>query len=338
MKQIVMTQPGKLVHRDAETPAARAGQVLLRIRRIGVCGSDVHVYHGTHAFTGYPVVQGHEFSASVQAVGEGVHSIVVGDNATAMPQICCGQCACCLRGDYHICRDLKVMGFQSPGVAQELFAIDAEKVLALPESLSLDQGALVEPVAVAVHAAGRAGNLDGKNAVVFGAGPIGNLVAQVARCRGANVLIGEISPRRLEVARECGLGQIFDAAVEQVGEAGRRVFGEAGFDLAFECAGVEATVSAALEHVNKGGTVVQVALYAQSPRAPISLLPEHEKCLIGSMMYKREDYERAIELIASQQVVTGPLISRHFDFDDYPSAYECIDRERDNVMKIMIVL
>ena len=108
--------------------------------------------------------------------------------------------------------------------------------------------------------------------------------------------------------------------------------------MAFECAGVEATVSAALEHVNKGGAVVQVALYAKPPRAELSLLPEHEKSLIGSMMYKREDYVRAIELIASRQVVAEPLISRHFDFDDYVSAYECIDGERDNVMKIMIDL
>jgi len=338
MKQIVMTEPGKLEYRDVAPPEAGAGQVLLRIQRIGVCGSDVHVYHGTHEFTTYPVVQGHEFSASVEAVGEGVEGIVVGAKVTATPQICCGRCACCLRGDYHICRELKVIGFQAPGVAQELFAIDADKVLTLPESFTFDQGALVEPVAVAVHAATRAGDLDGKNTVVLGAGPIGNLVAQVARCGGANVLIGEISPRRLEVAAECGLAQNFDAGAESLHEAAGCVFGEAGFDLAFECAGSEATVSAALEHINKGGTIVQVALYPQPPRAGLSLLSEHEKSLIGSMMYKREDYAGAIELIATGQVITEPLISRHFAFDDYPSAYDCIDRERDNVMKVMIDL
>ena len=107
--------------------AGQPGEVLLRIQRIGVCGSDVHVYHGKHPYTKYPVVQGHEYSASVEAVGPGVIGLALGTKVTSMPQIVCGECAPCKRGDYHICDKLKVMGFQTTGAASELFAVDASK-------------------------------------------------------------------------------------------------------------------------------------------------------------------------------------------------------------------
>ena len=119
--------------------------MLLRIQRIGVCGSDIHVFHGKHPYTSYPVVQGHEFSALVEAVGPGVAGIAPGDKVTAMPQVVCGRCPPCRRGDYHICDRLKVQGFQAPGCAQELWVTAADKIVPLPDGFSFEQGALVEP-------------------------------------------------------------------------------------------------------------------------------------------------------------------------------------------------
>jgi L-iditol 2-dehydrogenase len=338
MRQAIMTSPGKVEYRDIEMPQAGPGEVLLRIRRIGVCGSDVHVHHGKHPFTTYPVVQGHEFAGIVEALGEGVSDIPLGAVVTALPQISCGQCPRCLRGDYHICDNLTVLGFQSDGVAQDYFAIPAEKIVLLPESFTPEHGALIEPLSVAVHAVARGGEIAGRNTAVLGCGPIGNLVAQVAQAQGANVLVTEVNPRRIAVAKECGIKQVSDSQSESLADASKRVFGDAGFDLAYECAGVEATISAVIEAIAKGGTIVQLALYGQPPRFNLSLAPEHELNLIGSMMYKREDYLRSVELIASGQVKTDPLVSRHFDLDHYLEAYECIDREGDQLMKVMIDL
>ena len=159
MKQAIMTAPGKIQLQDIAAPTPGPGEVLLRIQRIGVCGSDVHVYHGKHPYTKYPVVQGHEYSASVEAVGAGVTGLALGTKVTSMPQIVCGECAPCRRGDYHICDKLKVEGFQAPGCAQELWVTSADKIIPLPDRFSYEQGALVEPVSVAVHATSRAGNL-----------------------------------------------------------------------------------------------------------------------------------------------------------------------------------
>ncbi len=202
MKQAVMTAPGEIKVHEIEVPEPGENEVLLEIQRIGVCGSDVHVFHGMHPYTSYPVVQGHEYSAILAAVGEGVQGLTPGMKVTSMPQIVCGKCAPCLRGDYHICDFLKVQGFQAPGCAQEFWVTDAKTIVPLPDEFSFEQGALVEPVSVAVHSTSRAGDVKGRNVAVLGAGPIGNLVAQVAQAFGARVLITDLSDYRLEIAKQ----------------------------------------------------------------------------------------------------------------------------------------
>jgi 2-desacetyl-2-hydroxyethyl bacteriochlorophyllide A dehydrogenase len=344
MKQAVMTAPGAITIHDVPAPQPGPGQVLLAIQRIGVCGSDVHVYHGKHPYTGYPVVQGHEYSAAVQAVGEGVTGLRPGMKVTSLPQIVCGVCAPCRRGDYHICDALKVEGFQAPGCAQEYWVTDAARVVPLPDGFSFEQGALVEPLSVAVHAVGRALFAQGtpgalladRRAVVLGAGPIGNLVAQVAKAEGAQVLVTDLSDHRLEIARCCGLDHTANVRKETLAEASRRVFDGAGFDVAYECVGVEPTITAAIENLAKGGTLVVVGVFGDQPRVNLGLVQDRELNLRGTLMYRRPDYERAIELIATGQIVTEPLMSKHFPFDQYLDAYHFIEAQGDRSMKVFI--
>ncbi len=338
MRQAIMTSPGKIEFRDVQPPSPGPGEVLIRIQRIGVCGSDVHVWHGMHPYTGYPVVQGHEFSAVVEEVGEGVSGIDAGSKVTATPQIVCGKCRPCRRGDYHICDSLKVQGFQAPGVAQDLFVTQAEKIVPLPDSFTFEQGALVEPASVGVHTVGRVGGLKGKNVVVLGAGPIGNLIGQVARAGGAKVLITDISDYRLEIAKKCGLEFSLNPKNESLKDGSERVFGQDGFDVAFECVGVEATMTDAIETIQKGGLIVVVGVFAEKPCIDLGLLQDRELKLIGTLMYKYEDYVKAVELIHSGKVITEPLISKHYPFSAYASAYEHIDRQGDKTMKVFIDL
>lgn len=336
MKQAVMTAPGEIKIREIEVPEPGKDEVLLRIQRIGVCGSDVHVFHGLHPYTSYPVVQGHEFSATLAAVGDGVEGLTPGMKVTSMPQIVCGKCAPCLRGDYHICDYLKVQGFQAPGCAQEYWVTDAEKVIPLPDSFSYEQGALVEPVSVAVHSTSRVGEIEGRRVAVLGAGPIGNLVGQVARANGAQVLITDLSDYRLEIAQQCGLARISNAAKENLADAAARIFGPDGFDVVFECVGVEDTMTAAIENIQKGGTIVVVGVFGEKPRIDMGLVQDRELNLHGTLMYQRPDYERAVELINTGAVVTAPLFSKHFSMEDYLEAYRFIDTQRDKTMKVFI--
>jgi L-iditol 2-dehydrogenase len=349
MKRATMTAPGKIEISEAAAPTPGPGQALLRIRRIGVCGSDIHVFHGKHPYTSYPVVQGHEFSAVIEAVGHGVTNVKPGDKVTALPQVVCGQCPPCLRGDEHICDVLKVQGFQAPGCAQQLWVTAADKIVKLPDSFSFEQGALVEPISVAVHALARASSsasgsrgpqprmLAGRRVVVLGAGPIGNLVAQAARASGAaQILITDLSDHRLEIAQRCGLPNTSNPSREDLKAASRRVFGDQGFDLAFECVGVEATLAAATENLAKGGTMVVVGVFGDKPRMDLGLVQDRELKVLGTLMYQRPDYEQAVAWIASGDIITEPLMSEHFPMERYLDAYRFLDEKRDLTMKVFI--
>ena len=333
-----MTEPGRIEIRQVDPPSPGPGQVAVRVRRIGVCGSDVHVWHGTHPFTGYPVVQGHEYAGEIGAVGEGVVGLRLGMMVTGMPQQTCGRCWPCRRGDYNICDNLAVEGFQAPGCAQELFVLDAKRIVPLPKGFTFEQGALVEPAAVAVHAVSWAREVAGGNVVVLGAGPIGNLVAQAAKACGANVLITDLSDHRLGVAAACGLNATSNAGQETLAKASQRVFGKDGIQVAMECAGAEAAIAGAVEAIDKGGTIVVVGVFGERPRVDLGLVQDRELILRGTLMYRREDYERAVELIAAGAIATDPLIGEHYPLEDYARAYEHIDQAHDRVMKVMIDL
>ena len=336
MKQAIMTHPGKIEFKETERPKPGNGEVLLKIQRIGVCGSDLHVWHGKHPYTTYPVIQGHEYSATVVDIGKGVNDIAIGDKVTAIPQLVCGKCGPCRRGDYHICENLKVEGFQAPGVAQDYFVTKMEKIVQLPKNFSYEQGAFVEPVSVAVHAIRRIGNIKNKRVVVFGAGPIGNLVAQVAQAYGAKVLITDLSEFRIMMAEKCGIKNTFNSKDEKTLNAVQNTFGKDGFNLAFECVGVEPTMTNAIENIEKGGKVVVVGVFAENPRVNIGFVQDRELKIIGTLMYKREDYIEAVKLIESKKIKVKPLFSKHFDFFQYNEAYDFIEKEQDKIMKVFI--
>jgi len=234
-----MLSPGVIVYRDIPEPGPlRENEVLLRIKKIGICGSDIHVFHGKHPATPYPVIQGHEYSAVVEAVGKSVLHIVPGMKVTARPQLVCNTCGPCKRGQYNACQNLKVQGFQAPGVAQDLFVVSEDRIVVFPDSMTFEQGAFIEPAAVGAHSTNRVKSLKGKNVVISGAGTIGNLVAQFAKARGANkILITDLSEYRLNVARQCGIGNTMNILVTSFAEGSRSFFGEEGFQVGFEAAG-----------------------------------------------------------------------------------------------------
>ena len=214
MLQQVMTNPGEIIFREVPVPEVKENQVLVKIMNIGVCGSDIHVYHGKHPFTKYPVTQGHEVSGEITELGKNVTEFQVGQKVTIEPQVYCGHCYPCRHGKYNLCEELKVMGFQTTGTASEYFAVDASKVTPIPEDMSYEEGAMIEPLAVAVHGVKQMGDVAGMNIAVLGAGPIGNLVAQAAKGMGAaKVMITDISDLRLAKAEGNEVMKYFDAEI-----------------------------------------------------------------------------------------------------------------------------
>ena len=337
MLQQVMTAPGKIEFREVPVPEPKPGEALIKIMKIGVCGSDIHVYHGEHPFTSYPVTQGHEVSGEIVALGQGVEGFRLGQKVTVEPQVFCGKCHPCTHGKYNLCEELKVMGFQTTGVASTYFAVDASKVTPLPESLSFEEGAMIEPLAVAVHAVRRFGEVEGKKVAVLGAGPIGNLVAQSAKALGADtVMVTDVSDYRLELAKRCGADVTVNTAREDFGQAMVRCMGPDKADVIYDCAGSNVTMNQAIRCARKGSVIILVAVFADMATVDLAVLNDHELDLNTTMMYRHEDYVTAIELVEQGKVQLRPLMSRTFPFRQFKQAYEYIDANRETSMKILV--
>ena len=340
MRQAILKIPGEIEFKDIPIPAElKSNEILLRIHKIGVCGSVIHVFNGKHPFvTKYPVIQGHEYSGEVVKVGDKVKTVKIGMKATARPQVVCGKCPPCLRGQYNVCQNLTVQGFVANGSAQEYFVVTEDRVVIVPDEVSYEQAALIEPAAVGAHSTKRAGDLHGKNVVVAGSGTIGNLIAQFALARGAKkVLVTTAkSDFRLGIAKECGISETANLSKENFQDAVKRVFESEGFQVGFEAAGAQGAVTDLIAGVENGGTVIIVGVFEQNPVVNMGFLGEHELNVLGSMMYLHEDYEEAVRFIAEGRIKTTPLITSRFPFDKYLDAYKFIEEQGDKSLKVMI--
>ena len=337
MKQQVMIEPGKITFREIPIPELKENEVLIKIMRIGVCGSDIHVYYGKHPYTSYPVTQGHEVSGIIEKVGSKVTELKTGDKVTIQPQVVCGKCHSCLHGNYHICDELKVMGFQTTGMASEFFVTDSDRILKLPNDMSFEQGAMIEPMAVACGVFTKTDDLNGLNVIVLGAGPIGNLTAQTAKALGAkSVLITDVSDFRLEIAKKVGIDYTINPLMQNLSEEIVKAFGPDKADLIIECVGINQTINDAIANARKGTDIVLVGVFGDKPVVDLGTVQDRELRLIGMLMYQTKEYLKAIELVNSGKIQLEPLMTKHFKFEDYDEAYQYIENKKDEAMKIFI--
>ena len=337
MTQQVMMAPGEIIFRKVPVPQPGPDQALIRIKRIGICGSDIHVNHGTHPYTSYPVTQGHEVSGQIVKLGEYVKDLTVGQKVTIEPQVFCGRCYPCLHGKYNLCEKLKVMGFQTTGTGSEYFAVDASKVTPIPEEMTYSEGAMIEPLAVTVHAAKRFPDLKGAKAVVLGCGPIGILLIQSLKAMGAaEVFATDISDKRLELAKSLGADYVVNTMKANYAEALVNAFGPDKADVIYECAGSDITMDQAIQNARKGSTIVLVAVFGKRASVDLAKLNDSELDLNTSMMYRHEDFVDAIRLVREGKIQLKPLQSAHFAFEEFAKAYEYIDNNRESTMKVLI--
>jgi L-iditol 2-dehydrogenase len=228
------------------------------------------------------------------------------------------------------------MGFQIDGAAREYFSVPAKQVIPLPEGFKRPLAALIEPLAVAIHAVRRMGEVAGRRFLVLGAGPIGNLVAQAVRALGGEAFITDINPFRLELAAKCDLPHAMKG--DDPGLTGRlgKFFGPDGPDGIFECVGVEATIGQAINLARKGTRVIVVGVFGEKPRVDLGLVQDRELELIGTLMYQRIDFTEAIRLVQEQEVRLEDLITHTFRFEDFDKAYRTITEQPERVMKVLI--
>jgi (R,R)-butanediol dehydrogenase / meso-butanediol dehydrogenase / diacetyl reductase len=319
-------------HPEHRTPGP--GEVSIAVAYTGICGTDLHVFHGDmDARVGLGAVLGHEMSGRIAATGQGVDEWQVGDAVTVMPIVWCGECPACRAGDTSWCHKLVFLGLDAPGSLQSEWVVPAHTLVRLPDGISLRQAALVEPTAVAVHDVGRGDVAAGERVLVVGGGPVGQLIAVVARHRGAEVRLVEPDESRRAIAAAMGI-ESYDPAAVDVAEEVDRWTGNAGADVCFEVSGAAAGVSTAVQTLKVRGRLVLVAIHGQPREVDLFRFFWRELQLIGARLYERADFEEAVRLLAEGVVPVDVLISAVVPLSTGELAFAALDRG--GVMKVLV--
>jgi threonine dehydrogenase-like Zn-dependent dehydrogenase len=323
-RRVVVNAIDDVVFETVPEVGPDAGEVRIRGTLVGICGSDTHAACGHHPFIDLPYRPGHEVIGVVDAVGAGVDASWVGTRVVVEPNLACGHCTQCVAGRYNICQELLVLGCQTPGGLADSFTVAVDRVIALDPGLDDDHAILIEPLATPIHAVRRAaeavGDLQGRPVVVIGAGPIGLFVLLALRHAGAKVVVADLLDSKRQRAERLGAAGSFDpTAPDAVASALALLGGPAA--VVVDCVSRESSVAQAIDLVEKGGAIMIVGVAAGATPVRLDLIQDRELALIGNLMYVREDYQAAIDLLTSGSVPIEEFITARYDFEHSAEAF-----------------
>jgi 2-desacetyl-2-hydroxyethyl bacteriochlorophyllide A dehydrogenase len=338
MKAAVIGKPGEIHLDERPIPEPDFGETLIKVKYIGICGSDVHLLHGKNSSAIYPLVPGHEFVGEVvEAKGEGSERLNVGDIVAAQEVISCGVCEACAKGEDNVCAHLKIIGIHTDGGFAEYVKVKTRKVFVLPKDIDLQVAALIEPFAVAIHDVRRSELKVGETAFIAGGGPIGLLIGMAARLAGARkVVVSEVMDGRLALARKLGFDTVnpmserFDDEVKALSE-GR------GFDVSFETAGVQQSMDACIEHTKNTGRVIIIATPTVLPVLDTGKVFMKELSLLGVRVNAQYSFMGSVDIVTSGMIDESLklLISSEYTLDEIEAAFKEADTNK-NAFKILV--
>lgn len=341
MQALLLSEYNRLEMVDVPMPRPGPGEVLVRVEACGICGSDVHGYDGSSGRRIPPIVMGHEAAGVVAAVGAQVSRLRQGDRVTFDSTIYCGECEYCRRGEMNLCERRQVLGVSTPeyrraGAFAEYVLVPDRIVHRVPEDIPFSEAAMVEPLAVAVHAVSISDVPEDGSALVVGAGMIGLLVLQALRDAGClRVYVADIDDSRLELAKTLGAAHTINAkSADTVAEVQRLTDG-AGVDVALEAVGSTQTVQAAIASVRKGGTVTLIGNIAPKVEIPLQMVVSREIRLQGSAASSGE-YPQCIDMLARGAVDLKPLISVVAPLNEGPQWFDRLHAREAHLMKVVL--
>jgi 2-desacetyl-2-hydroxyethyl bacteriochlorophyllide A dehydrogenase len=332
-----MTSPGTIEFQDVVKKEPDPGEILIKIKSCAICGSDVHIFKGKHPYVSFPCTFGHELAGVVEELGTGVQRITVGDRVCVEPLITCGGCHYCKRAKYDYCENLRLKYRSGDGGFADYYYADQRWVHVLPEEISFNEGALMEPLACAVHAVRRADIRSGDSVCIVGDGPIGLMILQVARASGAteSYLCGLLE-KNLSIASDLGARAINATRGDPVNEVIKRTARREGVDISFEAVGLSQTFDQALSVVKKGGSSVIIGIFEeqiQSLRLRDAMVREVK--VIGTVNYCW-DFQTAIDLVNQKKVDLKPLITHRFPLERIKEAMDTKLNPSHQAIKVMV--
>ena len=324
--------PDRIEAEQVSLPEIGAGEALVQVEACGFCGSDINIVAGTHPRARAPLTIGHELSGKVIQMNGDAAGLVIGDRVTTYPLISCGACYACTHGSPHVCRRLRLFGFDVDGGMAQFVKLPIASLLKLPQDMPAHIGALIEPLAVAVHGVNRAAVAGAELAVVLGAGPIGLLTALIARSRGVpNVLISDVLPARLELAARLGLTAV--PAGEELRDRVMDLSSQNGADLVYECAGHPSSAREMTFLARSRGVIVNLGVFKQPVEIDMQAVNFKEIEIIGSRVYERKDFQAAIDI--AMELPLEPIITQEFALHDVSDAFKLF--RAGEVCKVLIL-
>lgn len=336
MKAIVWEDRDTVAVRSIGEPSPDVDEFLIRVTYASICGSDITIVSGKHPRARPPLVLGHEFAGVVAAVPKGLETgFAVGTRVSVEPLLSCRECRMCRAGHEHICVNLRLLGVETDGGFAEFVTVPQGRVYLLPETISDETAALIEPLSVAVHAVDLAQVMHDDFVAIMGAGPIGLLIAQSVRAAGAEkVWLFERDTFRLNLARSLGFDAIDIRKTDAVQSVLELTDGF-GADVAFDAAGAQDTAAQVIQLAGPKGRVVMVAIHKKPCEVDLKPLVYGEQAMLGSRIYAKGDFPKAIELVAKKKVQLEPLVTHVFDIADGEEALDVARRGTD-CCKILI--
>lgn len=336
MRALLLKGKELLEVEEISEPVPVQGEALVEVLRGGICGSDMEKYDGSRNME-LPRVMGHEFAGVIRAIEGGEqYSFQPGDRVVAEPMVGCGVCHSCRGGNYNVCHKRVILGAEVDGVFAQLVRIPLHNLIPVPDGVPIEEAALVQPVAVTVHAMRRTSLVAGGTVAVLGAGPIGALLGMSARAFGADtVVFTEPNPFRRALMEKMGFSVIDPEARDPVPEALSMLkSGEGGFDVAFDAAGAGDTISQALRMVRVQGEVSLIAKYRGDPQVGINEAQKREVNFITARAHTFEDFGTALKMIASRRIDVRPLITNEIGLEEMPEAFRML-KDRGPMMKVL---
>ncbi len=332
MRAAVLAEPGRFEIEERPIPKPGPGEALIKIARVGICGTDLHIFHGHYAADSLPMVPGHEFTGTIAALGPEVGGLVVGSKAVVDMNIGCGQCYWCRRNEILNCPQMQQMGITMDGAFADYMVVPARLVIPAPDTIPFAVLALTEPLACVVRAARKAQVTFGQSVLVIGAGPIGNLHVQLLRTIGAApIIVTDISQDRVRMALDCGADiGISDPA--QLHQAVMDATGGRGADIVVESVGNPALYQQAMKLMRKGGHLAAFGITGPEDSLPLSILDTilQENSIKGSVAGMGQDMHDALTLLVHDRIRTEPFTGASFALSDIQQAFNSIvDRPGD---------
>ena len=335
----VVTAPGVIEFQERPLPRPGPDEVRVRVKAVSICGSDLHIFKGAHPAAPLPVPAGHEIAGEVDLVGENVRKVKPGDRVAIEPVVVCGTCAACQQGAYNLCEQISFQYRVGQGGFTTYFIAQAKWVHVLPDGLSYAEGALVEPLSVALHAVKRSQLRIGDNSAIFGAGAVGLLLMLLLKASGGgDVYMVDVQHHRLQKALELGASAAFNNLEGNSVEKIVQQTDGLGVARAFEAVGINLTLVQALEVLKKGGVATLVGLFEKPELAvPANIFVQKEITLTGSQGYCW-DFQGALKLLTDRRIDLKPLITHRMPLANVQEAFDLLMEPQNEAIKVVVTV